>query len=104
MSKLSLPRAIFAVLLMFSANGFSNQALANDFDVELAKQATTILNDYCKSCHGEEFNFPQLDVTSRESLLLPNGKGKKPFIVPGDPNASRVWARITATDSAMPPE
>ena len=79
-------------------------ASAQEFDVELAKQATGILNDYCKACHGEDFNFPQLDVTSREALLKPNGKGKKPFVVPGDSEASRIWARITATDSIMPPD
>ena len=79
-------------------------AYSQEFDVELAKQTTTVLNDYCKSCHGEDFNFPQLDVSSRDALLAANGKGKKPFIVPGDADSSRIWARITATDSAMPPD
>lgn len=80
------------------------QAFSQDFDVKLAKQATGVLNEYCKTCHGEDFNFPQLDVTSRDALLAANGKGKQPFVVPGDPDASRIWARITAPDSVMPPD
>ena len=82
----------------------SHEIDGQEFDTELAKKATLILREYCKSCHGEDYNYPQLDVASRDALLAPNGKGKKPFIVPGDVDASRVWARITATDSAMPPE
>ena len=89
-----------ALLALFPCS----QVFSQEFDVELAKQATGVLNDYCKTCHGEDFNFPQLDVTSRDALLEPNGKGKKPFIVPGDPDASRIWARITAPDSVMPPD
>ena len=105
MSKINYLRMTIALSLIFSMGLLhDSQANAKDFDKELAQQATTILNEYCKSCHGEDFNFPQLDVTSREALLLPNGKGKKPFIVPGNADGSRIWARITAADSAMPPD
>ncbi len=75
---------------------------AQNYDVTLAREAVEIMNDYCKSCHGDDFNFPQLDVTSRESLLLPNGKNKQPFIVPGKPDQSRIWARVSIGE--MPPD
>ncbi|HMO14699.1 MAG TPA: hypothetical protein PKD64_12660 [Pirellulaceae bacterium] len=75
---------------------------AQQYDIELSKQATEILRDYCKLCHGDDFNFPLLDVMSRESLLAPNGKNKKPFVVPGKPDESRIWSRIKADE--MPPD
>lgn len=90
--------------LFFSCALADHNVDGQEFDAELATKATSILGDYCKSCHGEDYNFPQLDVGSRDALLAPNGKGKKPFIVPGDAEASRIWARINATDSVMPPE
>lgn len=95
---------LFAGMFLFSFSLMPAHLKGQEFDIGLAKEATGILNDYCKVCHGTDFNFPQLDVTSRESLLLPNGKGKKHFIVPGNPDDSRIWARIIATDSAMPPD
>ena len=78
--------------------------IGQEFDEELATQATEILNDYCKGCHGDGSEFPSLDVTDRAGLLLPNGRSDQPFLVPGDHDASRIWARINASTGQMPPD
>ena len=73
-----------------------------DFDVELAKSATSILGKYCKECHGDDNYYPGLDITDRTTLLRPVDKDQEPFILPGNPGASRIFKQIEA--KKMPPE
>jgi hypothetical protein len=66
-----------------------------------------ILSDRCFNCHGPDVENRQggfrLDL--RESAMGEADSGMQP-IVPGDPEASEILARLTAEDSSMrmPPE
>ncbi|MDX1961986.1 MAG: c-type cytochrome domain-containing protein [Pirellulales bacterium] len=80
--------------------------LANPLNAGEAEQATALLRKYCYECHGTDFAYPSLDILDRATLIEPKSKDEKPFLVPGDAAASRIFQRLTATDSAerMPPE
>nr|WP_240893931.1 PSD1 and planctomycete cytochrome C domain-containing protein [Limisphaera ngatamarikiensis] len=64
-----------------------------------------ILSDHCFHCHGFDANHRKADLRldTREGATAPR-KGR-PAVVPGDPEASELWHRITAADPAdrMPP-
>jgi formylglycine-generating enzyme required for sulfatase activity len=67
---------------------------------ELASKAQEILRANCYRCHGQDgtieggFNY----VLDRRQLVA------RRKIVPGDPEASRLYRRLTSSDSPMPPE
>lgn len=73
--------------------------LAVDFD----REVRPILSDTCFACHGPD------DNQRKANLRFDTKEGafeRKGVIVPGDPEASRLIRRITATNPAnkMPPE
>ena len=74
----------------------------SEFDVDLAREGLAVLKNYCKSCHGDDQRYPGLDVLNRATLLQPNDSAEKPFVIPGNPDQSRIWDSID-TDY-MPPE
>jgi mono/diheme cytochrome c family protein len=71
-------------------------------DPALAAAGQAVLDKYCYRCHGVDFKYPGLDVLDRATLLRPKDEQQDPFVVPGDPDKSRIWEAI---DTAyMPPE
>ena len=71
-------------------------------DVKLAAQGKAVLEKYCYRCHGVDFKKPGLDVFDRATLIRPKDSKEDPYLVPGDPDKSRLWEVVDT--SYMPPE
>ncbi|MCE9532206.1 MAG: hypothetical protein K8T89_13965 [Planctomycetes bacterium] len=84
---------LVAILLLASAS----RAETND---ELAAQALKILKVQCARCHPGQ-GGASLDIFKHETMIAERGK-KKPFIVPGKPDASYLFERVNK--GSMPPE
>lgn len=69
-------------------------------DTALAHAAQHILERYCFRCHGVEFKRQGLDLFDRPALLRPAEQDASPYLVPREPQASRLWK---AVDSGMMP-
>ncbi len=69
---------------------------------EQARRATAILRQYCHRCHGVRFEVPGYDVLARDRLVAGRGQGEKPYVVPGKPDDSEMWARV-GVERDMPP-
>ncbi|HEY2934057.1 MAG TPA: PSD1 and planctomycete cytochrome C domain-containing protein [Acidobacteriota bacterium] len=66
----------------------------------LNKEAVSILQQRCFQCHGETLKSG-LDLRTRDSML--EGGDRGPVIVPGDPEASRMFRRVAGLEKpAMP--
>ncbi|MCW1921446.1 PSD1 and planctomycete cytochrome C domain-containing protein [Luteolibacter arcticus] len=65
--------------------------------VDFARDVRPILNSHCTACHGGVKEAGEVSFIYRDKAL---GKGEsgKTIIVPGDPAASEVMARILSTD------
>ena len=65
-----------------------------------------ILSANCFACHGpdEAARMAEVRLDTREGVLATNLRGAA-IVTPGDPDASLLWKRITATDpnDRMPP-
>lgn len=74
--------------------------------VDFRTDVLPLLSENCFNCHGPDAGTREagLRLDQREAALLPADSGM-PAIVPGDPDASTLIARITATDPSdvMPP-
>jgi mono/diheme cytochrome c family protein len=85
---------VFLCLITWPLHTISGQ------EVDFAKQIRPILNQHCLACHG-------LDKEHREAdLRLDNFEDATDFaIVPGDPDGSELFNRISSTDASevMPP-
>ena len=78
---------------------------ANETLVEFSRDIRPILSDNCFHCHGPDANTRKADLRLdvKEGLL---GKhGDAPLIVPGKPEESELYRRLTTTESEerMPP-
>lgn len=68
------------------------------------QQVRPLLSDKCFACHGpdDQTRFGGLRLDTEEGLLSVRSAG--PMVVPGQPEASLLWKRISASDpSRMPP-
>jgi hypothetical protein len=65
--------------------------------IDFARDVRPILNANCTACHGGVKEAGEVSFIYREQAL---GKGEsgKPIIVPGDPDASELMARILSDD------
>ncbi|MCH2148461.1 MAG: PSD1 and planctomycete cytochrome C domain-containing protein [Phycisphaerales bacterium] len=73
-------------------------------DIDFNRDVLPILANNCFKCHGPDPNTrqAQLRLDSHEGMLAPRTSG--PAIVPGEPKASMLLTRITASgDDRMPP-
>lgn len=86
-------------LLAASALGAGAQTI--DFNAHIRP----ILNQSCTSCHGGVKAAGDISFVYRETATKVGKKSGKPVIVPGDPDASEMIARITSADKdyRMPP-
>ena len=78
-------------------------------EIRFNRDIRPILSDNCFACHGPDLKKVKsgLQLHSRTTALKALGKQKDRYaIVPGQRNASGLWARITATDpdDRMPPQ
>ena len=94
-------RLLFAVLLLSCS---SQLAAAERIDYN--RDIRPILADACFSCHGpdEKHRKAKLRLDSREGLLGEARSGNR-IIVPGKPEQSELWARVSSDDAStvMPP-
>src|SRR5215470_12455228 len=65
--------------------------------VHFSRDIRPILNQNCMSCHGGVRQKNGVSFLFREEALG-TGKSGKRTIVPGDPNASELMARVTSAD------
>ena len=74
--------------------------------LDYSRHIRPILSNYCFKCHGpdEKVRKGGLRLDLREAALMPATSGDK-AIIPGQPAASELIARITSTDptQVMPP-
>lgn len=76
---------------------------ANAADDELAAKAYKLLADRCNGCHGGASEKVQgFRILDRDLLTFDRGDDRDPYITPGNPDASELYAR--ASDGSMPPE
>lgn len=70
---------------------------AADAEVDFADDVRPILNAHCTACHGGVKQAGEVSFIYREQAL---GKGEsgRPVVVPGDPDASEMMARILSDD------
>ncbi len=71
-------------------------------DPELAGTAHALLKKYCYRCHGVRFEVPGYNVLDRDNLVAKRGEDELPYVVPGVPEKSALWARL-GVDKDMPP-
>src|SRR5213595_706547 len=117
-----MSRSIFSIFMMPRPNtGFTWAVLAcclfscslraqvpdpKTSTVDFQRQIRPILSDNCFHCHGPDKNTRMADLRldTREGVFTARENGTP--IVPGNPQASLLYQRITEEDSArrMPPE
>ena len=96
----------FVIALAFIANAQPPKApVAKGPKVDFARQIRSVLSDNCFSCHGPDKGSRasglRLDLKEDAFAARPNGK----VIVPGKPEESLIYQRLTSTVKAkkMPP-
>ena len=81
-------------------------AIAGAAEIDYQRDVRPILTEHCTACHGvdEESRQAGLRLDLRDSALK-GGESGLAAIVPGKPEDSELWKRITSTDSdlLMPP-
>ena len=78
-------------------------ALPAAAEVDYVRDIEPILHRRCYLCHGAQQQMSGLRLDSREAALRGGASG--PVIVPGDPGASKLLARVTSREDGfrMPP-
>jgi hypothetical protein len=73
--------------------------------VSFERDVHPILADHCFACHGpdESSRGGMLRLDQRNGVFAPREKGRPPVVVPGNPGASLLYQRITASQRPMPP-
>ena len=103
LSALQISLASAVIAMAAAALSAAETRPAQNAGVDFARDVRPILAQHCWSCHGPDEKSRQADLRldQRESALAANA------IVPGDPAASELIARIDSADAAMqmpPPE
>ena len=88
--------AILPVLLSFSFPAGAEDKITYQDNILPLIQAN------CAKCHNEDKKKADLDLTSYQGALKGSGSGA--VLIPGNPDASKLWKAITQTeDPTMPP-
>ncbi len=72
--------------------------------VSFNRQIRPILSRHCTACHGQDPDGRQAGLRLDTFAGATSDLGGYQAIVPGDPDASELIARITSDDDPMPPE
>src|SRR4051812_25341659 len=93
-------RPLYLVSLSLAIGG-SAAAQAIDFNTQIRP----ILNQNCTACHGGVKAAGEISFVYREAGSKIGKKSKRQVIVPGNPDASEMIARVSSTDKEyrMPP-
>lgn len=82
--------AVCILWMVIAEVAADNLAPASD----LATQAFSVLERHCYRCHGGVDSTSQVDVTDREALVDRADEMSEPWVVPGDPGASRLIIKV----------
>ena len=97
---------LLATLWVVGLSGYAPRASAATGTVDFNRDVRPILSDHCYACHGfdDQTRKASLRLDLKETALR-GGKSGKPAVVPGQPEASDLVARILTTDpdDHMPP-
>src|SRR3954454_14196000 len=69
--------------------------------VSFAKDIQPIFEASCWKCHGASVQLSKLDLRSRESALAGGAHG--PSLVPGNPDASKLFRMVAGVDKPSMP-
>ena len=98
--------AILGAVQLFAADAAAPAPATGTPPLDYSRHIRPILSNYCFKCHGpdEGARKGNLRLDLRDAALMPAASGDK-AIVPGQPAASELIARITSQDPAqvMPP-
>jgi hypothetical protein len=96
---------IFSITVTLTINSVSYSSEPSS-DIDFSRDVLPILAENCFACHGFDESSRQADLRldTRENAIATKD-GVTP-VVPGSPESSAIWNRITSTDSdeIMPPE
>ena len=87
---------IVGLLVVSGGIAWGWQHLSED-KIDFNADIRPILNTRCISCHGGVKESAKFSLFSREDALKPSASGK-PSLVPGNPEASELFTRLTLTD------
>jgi len=84
---------------------FYSMTALHGASVDFARDIESILIKRCSECHGPDMQKAKLRLDSRAAALQA-GKSGHPALVPGQPDASELIKRVTASDpdDVMPPK
>lgn len=93
---------LFALLLIIVPG---STAHASERKLDFNRDIRPILSENCFHCHGFDENTRQADLRLDEAESAFADRDGVPAIVPGEPESSELWRRITSEDEAerMPP-
>jgi mono/diheme cytochrome c family protein len=99
------PRVVIRVMALLSLFGAAFSAVAADEGmVSFTREIRPILAGKCLHCHGPDAATREAELRLDVEQEAKTPRQGVPAIAPGDPPASELWRRITATDdSRMPP-
>jgi hypothetical protein len=93
-------------VLVFSASSFVTSAGGSETrPIRFQDQIRPILSDHCFACHGFDAQSREADLRLDLAGEALSDRDGAPAIVPGDPEQSHLWQRITSDDEylVMPP-
>jgi hypothetical protein len=93
-----------SLLACLTARGADSASTGNP-PIDFARQIRPILSDKCFLCHGPDRDVREADLRLDERSSALEDRGGYATIVPGDPQASELVARIFSDDPSlvMPP-
>ena len=83
--------ASVCIILMMIIEGVAGDPVPAS---DLATQAFSVLERHCYRCHGGVDSTSQVDVTDRAALVDRADERSGPWVVPGDPAASRLIVKV----------
>jgi Protein of unknown function (DUF1553)/Protein of unknown function (DUF1549)/Planctomycete cytochrome C len=98
-------RAISAAIWLLCLDGFQ-AAQASPLAIDFNRDIRPILSDKCIRCHGPDSGARQAELRLDRERDVKADRGKYAVVVPGEPEKSELYHRITNpdTDARMPPE
>jgi len=92
-------------LLALTVLGSGGRRAEPASEVRYSRDIRPLLSDRCFTCHGPEDASRQSDLRLDQNESATTDRGGYAAIVPGDPEGSELWRRITSADpeERMPP-